>query len=101
MLNLNTLKQKNYELIWFDGTKLELRKPSQALLEKLMEISELKDVEVTSILKIVYDILEQTLNNNLQGKKFSREEIEESFDLEIAYTFIEDYIKSIIPKLGE
>jgi len=101
MLDLNKLKSKNYEFIWFDGSTLQLKRPSQKMFDKLMELSELKEADYKSLIKVIFDVLTEIINGNINGRKFTREEIEEEFDLSLAYIFIEDYTKYYVPQLGE
>lgn len=101
MLNLNELKTKKYEVMWFDGSVLQLRKPSQRTFERLAEMSELKENDVKTLMNIVYELLFDIFNNNVNGRKFTEEEIKDNFDLETAFIFIQDYMQDIIPHLGE
>lgn len=101
MLNLSEIKKKNYELIWFDGSTLQLKRPSQKLLTQLMSISKMDEQDLEGIMNLIYDVLFTVFNNNINGRKFKREEIEDNFDLATAYTFIEDYMGSVFKQLGE
>jgi hypothetical protein len=64
-------------------------------------MSELKDNDVKTLMNIVYELLFEIFNNNVNGRKFTEDEIKENFDLETAFVFIQDYIQSIIPQLGK
>ena len=99
MLNLNELKTKNYRFVYFDGSEIELKKPSQALLEKAVELSKLSTNDFGALMNIIYDVLYEILNSNLAKREFTMEEIKENFDIEVAYIFLEDYMGSIIPEV--
>lgn len=100
MLNLNTIQKNTYKCIWFDGSELEIRRPSQKLFEQLIEISSIKeDMELNKMMTIIFDLLYNIVNNNLNDRKFSKDEIREVFDLQTAYLLIEDYANSLIPEL--
>ena len=119
MINLSELKRENYKIIWLDGEVLEIRQPRQKILEKLIkmarfyeskmdEIEQLEDDDVEKILdelenmmSIVYDLLFDIFSNNTNKKKISREEIEDSFDLNTSFEVILDYLSFVYKDLGE
>jgi len=101
MLNLRDIKQKNYEIVWFDGTKLELNTPSYALYKKAMQLSQMDSTDIGELLDTLYDVIFELFNNNIQNRSFSREEIETQFNIPTAIIFINDYITSINNSLGE
>ena len=119
MINLSELKRENYKIIWLDGDVLEIRQPRQKTLEKLIkmarlyeskmdEIDQLQDdelektiTELENMLSIVYDLLFDIFSNNTNKKKISREDIEDSFDLNTAFEVITDYLSFVYKDLGE
>lgn len=101
MLDLQSISKKYYELVYFDGTHLHLRKPSQKLFRKLINITNLKDEEVDKMFDVIYDVITEALNNNTDDRTFSLDEIRENFDIETAFLFIQDYLQDITSILGE
>ena len=101
MLNLNELKKNNYQIVWFDGTTIELKPPKQKVLEKLIKMSQLTEEDLEKMMTLVYDLLFEVFNNNTEKREFSREEIEDNFDLETAFLVMQDYLSSIYSSLGE
>lgn len=120
MINLSELKRENYKIIWLDGDVLEIRQPKQNLFEKLAkmasyyksmmgEIEQLQDdddvekilEELDDMMSVVYGLLFDIFNNNTNKKKISREEIEDSFDLNTAFEVITDYLSFTYKDLGE
>lgn len=101
MLNLAELKNKTYEIVWFDGSVLQLRRPSQDLYERLAEMNKLKDDDIKTLMSIVYDLLFEIFNNNINGRKFTIEEIKENFDIKLAYEFMQDFSKELTLQLGK
>lgn len=101
MLNLSELKNKRYELIWFDETTIQLKKPTQQMWESIAELRNIKDSDVKGLMSVVYELLYEIFNNNANGRKFSKEEIEENFDLDIAFEFMNEYANYYVPQLGK
>ena len=101
MLNLSELKNKRYELLWFDETTIQLKKPTQQMWERLGELRNIDSNDLKVLMDIVYELLYEIFNNNANGRKFSKEEIKENFDLDIAYEFMNEYAKHYIPQLGK
>lgn len=101
MINLQEIANNNYELIYFDGTVLHLKKPTQALLRELLAVSELDDEEVDKMFDVVYTVITKTLNNNIEQRDFTEEQVREDFDIQTAFLFIQDYIEDTISVLGK
>lgn len=101
MINLQEIANNNYELIYFDGTVLHLKKPTQALLRELLAVSELGDEEVDKMFDVVYTVITKTLNNNIEQRDFTEEQVREDFDIQTAFLFIQDYIEDTISFLGK
>ena len=97
MIDLTKKMFDYYELIWFDGEKLQLKRPSQALLMdmlKLVNLPEDKQVEG------VYEVVKTLLNNNTSNRVFTDEEVN-SIDFSIIELIMEDYLNEVFPSLGQ
>lgn len=97
MLDLSTLKNKYYELKMFDGEVLRIERPSQKMVIEMMGYEDkLKDLEdKKGILDAFIDTLFDILNNNVDGKKFTKKWIAESFDFSIGMALVEDYMQFV------
>ena len=96
MLDLTKKMFDYYELIWFDGEKLEINRPSQQLLIDMMNIEKLpEDKQVEA----VYDVVKAVLNNNTKNRKFTDEEVD-NIDFSIVEMILEDYLQEVFPNLG-
>lgn len=91
MLDLTLHNFENYKIKMFDGEELEIKYPSQALFKEIAEIQNASDSEKVSA---IYDVLYKILNLNINGKKFTMEEVAD-FDFRIAIAIITDYFNEI------
>lgn len=97
MLDLTKRLFDYYELVWFDGEKLEIKRPSQALLIEMMNLQNLpEDKQIEGM----YDIVRAVLNNNTKDRVFTKEEID-SIDYSIVELIMEDYLQAVFPNLGQ
>lgn len=97
MLDLTKRLFDYYELVWFDGEKLEIKRPSQALLMEMMNLEKLPE---SKQVEGMYDIVRAVLNNNTKERVFSKEEVD-SIDYSIIELIMEDYLQSVFPNLGQ
>ncbi len=97
MIDLTKNMFDYYELIWFDGEKLKLKRPSQALLIDMLNLGKLpEDKQIEAI----YDVAKELLNNNTNNRAFTDEEID-SIDFSIIELIMEDYLQKVFPNLGQ
>ena len=104
MLDLAKLQQNFYKIKLLDGTILQIPKPSQLLLRKMMELENVDNTfenSSTLIIKEIYNILFEIFNTNKNGIKYTLEDIEKMFDLSTALIVIKDYINFSFDILGE
>ena len=97
MIHLTKKMFDYYELIWFDGEKLEIKRPSQSMLIDmlaLVNLPEEKQVEG------MYELVREVLNNNTSNRVFTEEEIN-SIDFSIIELIVEDYLQTVFPNLGQ
>ena len=83
MLDLGKLQQKLYKVKLLDGTILQIPKPSQLLLKKMMDLEKTEN-KATDLLYEINNILFEIFNTNKNGIKYTLEDIEKMFDLSIA-----------------
>ena len=100
MLDLGKLQQDDYKIKLVNGAILQLPKPSQKLLRRMVGIQGISNSE-NLMLEEIYNILFDMFNTNKNGINFTKEDIGKMFDLSTALIVIEDYINFSFNILGE
>jgi hypothetical protein len=86
-----------YELKWFDGTSVWLKKPTEAMLRKVAALEKKDDFDALDELrKIVIELVK----DNEDGRKFPKEELDE-LDAVLASMVFKDYMEEVSKRLGE
>ena len=107
MIDLSTIERSNYQIKLESGEVLEIKKPSQKFLNEILALYEyIKKMEdnAESGLKVIdrlYDILTDIFNSNINGKVFSREDIEKMLDIKMAMAVLQDYFLYVEGELGK
>lgn len=89
MIDLSTLKNEPlYEIKLLDGKTYTLKRPTQAIQQFLVDLSEMKQADqMQGLAKIFVRIL----NRNTQGETFTLEKLGEEYGYEIMAYVIKDY----------
>jgi len=103
MLDLSVFKKEYLEIKLFDGSVVNIGKPSQRLVIDMMAVQQTfedlnanpENHKVEDILNEFNQILLKILNNNKEEKKFTIKYIESNFDLEIGNVFISEYMEFV------
>ena len=96
MIDLSGIN-KFYEMKWFDGTSVWLKKPTEGLLRQITALEEKGGLEALDELKgIVIDMIV----DNEEGRKFPQEELEE-LDAFLCSMIFKDYMEYVEARLGE
>lgn len=96
MLDLTTAFQTApYQIKLFDGTILNLKRPTQALYQTLMDVLPMVSDgdDKLQALPLMIDIFTRILNRNEEGKEFSASEISEDYDIMVVTYVIKDYFE--------
>ena len=107
MIDLITIERSNYQIKLESGEVLEIKKPSQKFLNEILALYEyIQKMEdsAESGLKVIdrlYDILTDIFNSNINGKVFSREDIEKMLDIKMAMAVLQDYFLYVEGELGK
>ncbi|UVX70647.1 MAG: hypothetical protein [Bacteriophage sp.] len=100
MLDLSVFKEKTFELKLFDGEVLNLKRPSHRQVINMMAYEQTfknknnhKNVEkmVSTFSQMILDIL----NNNVEGKTFDQDYVEEYFDFNLGMTLVQAYMEFV------
>lgn len=97
MIDLTKKMFDYYELVWFDGEKIQIKRPSQALLIDMLNLEKLPEDKQ---IEAVYDVVKAVLNNNVNNRVFTDEEVD-SIDFTIVELIMEDYLQEVFPSLGQ
>ena len=107
MIDLSTIERSNYQIKLESGEVLEIKKPSQKFLNEILALYEYiqkMEESAESGLKVIdrlYDILTDIFNSNINGKVFSREDIEKMLDIKMAMAVLQDYFLYVEGELGK
>ncbi|MBQ2527818.1 MAG: hypothetical protein II544_03605 [Spirochaetales bacterium] len=86
-----------YELKWFDGTSVWLKKPTEAMLRKLIALDEADGLDaLEGLQKMVIELVK----DNEEGRKFPKEELDE-LDAVLCSMIFKDYMEYTTKRLGE
>ena len=88
-----------YELKWFDGTTVWLKKPTEELLRKIVALDNDENMGV-EVLDEVRKITVDLVINNEDGRKFPQEEIDQ-LDAVLCMMILKDYFETATERLGE
>lgn len=89
MIDLSTLKNEPlYEIKLLDGKTYTLKRPTQAIQQFLIDLSEMKQVDqMAGIAKAFIRVL----NRNTQGETFTLDTLGEEYGYEIMAYVVKDY----------
>lgn len=93
MIDLGTLSNKTFDVRLIDGTELNIRKPSNELLNEAYKMLELvkKNKEEKNIINAMYSFVTKVFNRNLNEIKFTQTEIEKMIDIDVAIYLMTEY----------
>lgn len=99
MLDLSKKIEKPYEIKMFDGTILQIRKPSQEMLLDLVRLQDNSEDMVVALEQFGKTLL-KILNRNQNGKLYT-EAILDEFSIDMITAVIQDYLSYSLSLLGE
>ena len=93
MLDLSKIgKNKYYEVRLLDGTELKLNRPTQRMVQFMLNIQDMandnKDLET---IKAFSELFAWILNRNTEGKIYKAEQVADEYDFAIIGLLIKDY----------
>lgn len=99
MLDLNNIYDNLYQIKTVEGDIVELKKPSQELLNKMIAVQEFSADNLKSI-NYLYELFRDILNLNINGKTFDDKYVSQ-FDIQTISLVITDYMNHTFEQLGE
>lgn len=96
VLDLSAFKVETLDITMLDGTTLNINKPTQRIyieILKLQNIAEEKDA--MKQLGAIAELAAAILNNNRNGFQYSKEDVEQTLDIEYQYAIIQAYSEFI------
>ncbi len=93
MLDLSSYQTVDYyEVRLIDGTELQLNRPTQAMIEYVINIETLSNADKNAeAIKAFTNLFARILNRNINGKTFKAEELAEQYDFAVVVILIKDY----------
>lgn len=88
-----------YEMKWFDGTSVWLKKPTEALMRKIVALDQSDSTGVDSLNEVKKITLELVVDNE-DGRKFPQEELDQ-LDAVLCMMILKDYLETASERLGE
>lgn len=98
MIDLSGIN-KFYELKWFDGTTVWLKKPTEEMLRKIVALDRDNDKGI-EVLDDVREITLALIKDNEGGRKFPQEELDQ-LDAVLCMMVLKDYFDTATERLGE
>lgn len=97
MIDLSGIN-KFYEMKWFDGTSVWLKKPTEGMMRKIASLEEHGEgIDALDELKV---IVRDMVVDNEEGRKFPQEELDE-LDAVLCSMIFKDYMEYVAKRLGE
>jgi len=96
MIDLSGIN-KFYELKWFDGTSVWLKKPTEGMLRKVVALEDSTGLES---LEALQEMVIELIKDNEEGRKFPQEELDE-LDAVLCSMIFKDYMEYVGKRLGE
>lgn len=101
ILDLSVFKEQTLDIKLLDGTQINIKKPNQEFMIKLLGFKEESSKRSNSIdsLELIKDLVLDVLNFNKNGRKFTAEDIAD-YDLVIQQAIIKAYTNFINEVMG-
>ena len=102
MIDLKNLKDSVsfYELKLEDGSILHIKRPTQAMLLKMVDLQNHSEKPEEAMV-IVFDVITAMFNNNVDGRTFTVDDMTNMLDFQMAAYVIEDYLQNTTATLGK
>ena len=102
MLDLSTLKDRTYDIKLEDNDILQIKRPTQKMMKYVIEIQSLNQSELNEVEKQdkIFDFVTMIFNHNTADRTFTKEELEDMFDISIASYIVQDYLQMTLEVLS-
>lgn len=102
MLDLTVLNDKSYDVKLIDGTMLHIKRPSQSMVQYLLNLRDLAGTNDEKVLlKAFASLFARILNRNKEGNVYSDSQLSEEYDYQTIAFVVEDYFKFWDEEVGE
>ena len=92
MLDLTAMKTNYYQIRLLDGTELNIKRPTQSMVEYTLKIEGMVKAEEQSEAVLgLANLFVRILNRNVEGLTFNAEDIAEEYDFQTIGFVIQDY----------
>lgn len=101
ILDLSVFKEQTLDIKLLDGTQINIKKPNQEFMIKLLGFKEESSKRSNSVdsLELMKDLVLDVLNFNKNGRRFTAEDIAD-YDLVIQQAIIKAYTNFINEVMG-
>lgn len=101
ILDLSVFKEQTLDIKLLDGTQINIKKPNQEFMIKLLGFKEESSKRSNSVdsLELIKDLVLDVLNFNKNGRRFTAEDIAD-YDLVIQQAIIKAYTNFINEVMG-
>lgn len=95
MLDLTNTFGELYQVKMFDGTVLNIKRPTQALQQSIINLQKAgaSAKNIDKLMESTMDMFVRVLNRNDAGIEFTVEDMEDEYDYSVALLVIGDYLK--------
>jgi hypothetical protein len=93
MIDLSIINNKTFDIRLNNGTELNIRKPNNEMLKDAYKMANLMQAngEEDKNLDLIYFFLTKMFNRNINDLKFSRQQVENEVDIDVAMYLIKAY----------
>lgn len=96
ILARESLQAAAHEVILFDGDRIHLLKPTQAMVVELMGLEQAtQGKSPAEMLELYNAVVLRVLNNNREGRRFNGGYLKKHFTLEVGMALLNDYVEFI------
>lgn len=89
-----------YELKWFDGRTLHLKKPSEGKIREIAAFAE-QETNTQDNIDMMKTFVRDLIKDNSDGIEFTDEELNKELDGVVCAIILKDYFETIQERLGE
>lgn len=91
VLDLSVYSKDTFDITMLDGAVLHIRKPTQAIVIEMMRLAQIQQDNQIGLLEGLIDICASILSNNLEGKAYSAEWVNDNLDITMVSAIVSGY----------
>lgn len=91
ILDLSVYNDETLDITMLDGSVLHVKKPTQALVIRMVELSQLQETQPEKVLGGLVELCAAILSNNNDGITYSVEQVANELDIVLVSAIIKAY----------